>query len=104
LEPGVFLGRRAAGAGPGDGPDGDLVVAQADQDLGRGARQLEVAEVQIEQERRRVGPAQRTVEGERVAGERRAQPVAWHDLEDVAGADVVLRLLDDLAVALAADR
>ncbi len=99
----VLFRRLAARAGAGDRADGDLLVPQAHQDLGAGAGQLEVAEVQIEHERRRVEPPQGAVEGERVELERRAEAMARHDLEDVAGADVLLGLLDDLAVVGAAD-
>jgi hypothetical protein len=48
----------------------------------------------MEQERRRVGPAQRAIEGERRQRERHRIALREHDLEDVAGRDVVLRALD----------
>ena len=44
----VLLRRGAPWPGSGDGADGDLAISQAHQDLRRRARQLEVAEVQVE--------------------------------------------------------
>ncbi len=90
----------AAAAGAGDGADGDGVVAQADEDLRRGAHQREAAEVEIDQERRRVDPPQRAVEREGRQGERRLEALGEHHLEDVAGADVLLRPLHHLAIGV----
>ena len=78
----------------GDRPDGHLAVAHAHQDLRARADEREVAEVEMEQERRRVEAAQRAVERERRQRERRREALRQHDLEDVAGADVLLRPLD----------
>jgi len=66
--------------------------------LGRGPDQREVAEVDEEQVRRRVDGAQGPVDGDGAA--RRAPAVALRhdDLEDVAGADVVLADQDALDV------
>ena len=100
----ILGGRGAARPGAGDGADGDLAVPQPHQDLRRGAGQLKVAEVQVEQEGRRIGAPQAAIERERVPLERRAEAVAGHHLEDVAGADIGLGLAHDLPVALAADR
>ena len=49
----VLGGGRAARAGAGDRPDRDLAVAHPDQDLRRGADDLEILEVEIAEERRR---------------------------------------------------
>ncbi len=102
---GHVLGRRGApGTGAGDRADGDLAVAQSHEDFRGRADQLEARKVQIVQERRGVGAAQGPVEGERLELERGREPVAGHHLEDVAGGDVRLGSLDDLAVGLRADR
>ena len=68
----------------------------ADQDFRAGADDLEVREVEIEQEGRGIDAAQRAVERERRQGEGRLEALRQHDLEDVAGADVVLRLQSGL--------
>ena len=65
---------------------------------------MEAVQVQEEQERRRVGPAKRPVQRERRRVEGRAETVAGHDLEDVAGGDVVLGLGDHVGIVGAADR
>ncbi len=104
LQGGVLLRRGAAGAGAGDGADGDLAVAQAHQDLGARTDELEAGEVQVEQEGRGVRAPQGTVEGEGIVGERRAEAMAGHHLEDIAGADVVLGPVHDGPVVLPADR
>ena len=62
---GAVLGRRrAARPGAGDRPDRHLAVADPHQDLGRRADDLEVLEVEIAQERRRIDAPQRAVERE----------------------------------------
>ena len=58
FERAVLLRRGSAGAGPGDGADGDLVPEDAHEDLGRCADDMEAAEVEIEHEGRRVRPPQ----------------------------------------------
>ncbi len=89
---------RAAPPRAGDRPDRDSVVAQAHQDFGARADDLEVAEIEIAQERRRIDPPQRPVKRERRQRERRLEALRQHDLEDVAGADVLLRLVDHLQI------
>ena len=48
------------------------------------------AEVEEEQERRGIDPAQRAIERERGESERRLEALREHDLEDVARRDVLL--------------
>ena len=73
----LVLGRRrAAPAGAGERADGDRAVAQPHQDLRARADQREVAEVEEEQERRGVEPAQRAVERERRQRETAARSAA----------------------------
>ena len=55
--------------------------------------QRETAEIEIEQERRRIGAAERAVERERRQRERHREALRQHHLEDVAGGDVFLGLL-----------
>ena len=62
-----------------------------------------LAEVEEEQERGGVEPAQRPIERERRQAERQVEPLRGHHLEDVAGADVLLRPLDHRVVPLTAD-
>ncbi|MNQ83945.1 hypothetical protein D3C85_990510 [compost metagenome] len=88
----VRLGRGAARAGAGQGADGDAAVLQPDQDLWTGAGQLEIDVVEEEEIGRRIAATQRTIEGEGVLAPRRREAVGQHDLEDVAGGDVVLGL------------
>ena len=78
-------------------------IAQADQDLGARAHQRVVAEVEEEQERGRIEPAQRAVERERRQAELEVEPLRGDHLEDVAGADVLLRPLDHRMILLAGD-
>ena len=65
-------------------------VARLDQDFRARSGDGEVAEVEKEQIRRRVDPAQRAVERERRQRERRLEALRQHHLEDVAGGDVLL--------------
>ncbi len=84
----------AARPGAGDRPDHHRAVAQPDQDLGARADQGEAVEIQIEQERRRVEPAQRPIQRQGRQIEGQAEALGGHHLEDVARPDVGLRLLD----------
>ena len=86
------VGRRRA-ARAGDRADGHLAVAHAHEDLGARADEREVAEIEVEEERRGIGAAQRAIERERRQRERRREALRQHDLEDVAGGDVLLRPL-----------
>ena len=89
LERLVFVRGCAARPGAGDRPDGDGAVAHADQDLGARARDGEAAVVEIIEERCRVHPAQRAVERKRRQRKRRLETLREHDLEDVAGENVI---------------
>ena len=86
----VFLVRRAAPAGAGERADGDLAVAQPHQDFRAAADHGEAAEIEEEQERRRVDPPQRAIQRERRQRERHREALAGHHLEHVAGGDVFL--------------
>ena len=88
----------AAAAGAGQRADRHRAVLDADQDLGRAADQAEVAERQVEQERARVDDAQDAVDVERLGRRLDLEPLAGHDLEDVAGLDVLLAVADDRLV------
>ena len=94
LERLVLVRGLAARARAGDRADGHVAVAHAHQDLRARAGDREAAEVEEEQERRRVDPAQRAVERERRERERRLEALRQHDLEDVAGRDVFLGARD----------
>ncbi len=96
----VLLRRRAARPGAGNRADGHLAVLDPDQDLRARAGDGEVAEVEIVEVGRGIHPAERPVEGEGRQGERRLEALRQHDLEDVAGADVVLRPRHHVEVAL----
>src|SRR4029077_17064372 len=54
----------------------------------------ETAEVEKEQERRRIDPAQRAVERKRRERKRSLEALRQHDLKDVAGCYVFLRARD----------
>ena len=75
---------------PAIGRIGDLAVADADEDLGARADQREAGQVEMIEEGRGVDAAQRAVELERRQREGRGEALREHDLEDVAGDDVVL--------------
>ncbi len=88
LERLVLVVRRAAPPRAGQRPDRDDAVAQPDQNFGRRTDHGEAAEIEEEQERCRVDPAQRAVEREGRQRERRRKALARHDLEGVAGKNV----------------
>ena len=99
----VLLGPAAA-ARPGDRPDDHATVEHLHHRLGRRAdeRHLGVAhEVHV---RRRVHLAQHAVHVERVERALEVEALREHDLEDVAGEDVLARDLDRVAVEVAAHR
>ena len=54
----IFSGRGTALTGTGKGAQGDAAIADTHQNLGAGADHLKIAEIQIEQIRRRVEPPQ----------------------------------------------
>ena len=91
----VFLRRLAARPCAGDGADGHDAVAQPHQDFRARSHNGKTGKGEVVQERRRVQPAQRAIEGERRQGEGTAEALARHHLEHVAGADVLLGALDD---------
>ncbi len=89
------LGRgRAAPARAGERADGDFAVAQAHQHFRARSHHREAAVIEEEQEGRGVEAPERAIEREGRQAERHAQPHRRHDLEDLAGADVLLRRLD----------
>ena len=98
LERGVELGRRAARSRPGERPDRHFVAAFAvlapDQDLGRGADDLEIAHVVEVHVRRRIERANRAVEAERRAGVALGHSLADLHLHQVARGDVLLGARD----------
>ena len=99
---GVILGSVAA-AGPGAGDRPQLafpVCPQPHVGLGRGADQLEGAEVQQEHVRRRIHRPQRPVERKGGCLGGTVHALAGQDLERVAGGDVLLGSLHDLEVAV----
>src|SRR3984957_41150 len=75
----------------GDWADGALAVAHAHQDLGTRADDLEAAEVEKAEIRGRIDPPQRSIERERRKVEAAREALRQHDLEGVAGGDIVLR-------------
>ena len=86
----VLLVRRAAPPRARERADRHRAVAQAHQHLGARSHHGEAAEIEEEQERRRVDPPQRAVQRERRQHERHREALADHDLERVARGDVVL--------------
>ena len=98
LERLVLVRGRAARARAGDRPDGHRAVAHAHQDFRARADDREIAEVEEEQERRGIDAAQRAVEREGRQRERRLEALRQHDLENVAGRDVVLGARSTMAL------
>ena len=90
----VLGGVGAARPGAGDRPDGDPAAAQAHQDLRARADHGEAVQVEEEEEGRGVEPPERAVEREGRQGEGQGEALGQHDLEDVAGEDVLLAPLD----------
>ena len=87
---------RSASPSPGASRAGDRVqrgppALRLDERLGRGADQREAVQLEQEQVRRRVDAPQRAVELERRRRRRPLCPLREHDLEGVAGPDVLLR-------------
>jgi hypothetical protein len=96
-------------AGAALGRSGDRVEARAvplalDERLGRGADQCEPVELEQEQVRRRVDPAQGPVEVERRGRGGARRSLREDDLERVAAADVLLRRPHRGLVVVAAGR
>ncbi len=99
----VFLLAPAAATGPGQGADRHDPLLDPHEDLRRAADQGEIAERQVEQERAGIDDAQHPVDVERVGAGLDLEPLAGHDLEDVARLDVFLAVADDLLVPLAGE-
>ena len=95
-QPHVFLVGLAAAAGARQGPHRHPPVHHSDHHLGRAAHQRHAGRADIEHERAGVHHAKRAVDFERMRLDRHLQPLAEHDLEDVAGADVLHALFDRL--------
>ncbi len=97
-EPAVAFGVDAARPGAGDRPGLQAAAGLAHQHLGRGADQGAVGQLEQHHVGAGVDHPQGAVEGERARrlGDREA--AGQHHLEDVAGADVFLGLLDRGAV------
>ena len=85
----ILLLGGAARVGAGDRPRLDPAPADLDQRLGRGAGDLEVAELEEVHVGRRVDRAQAAVDRERLDRRRRDEALRRHDLEGVAGVDVL---------------
>ena len=90
----VLVRRRAAVARAGDRADGHHIAAHFDQNLRARSGDGEAAEVEEVEIRRGIGPPQRAIERERRQRERRLEALRQHDLEGIAGGDVVLGLSD----------
>ena len=91
LEPAVLLGCRPAAPRAGDGPGDDRPVAQPDHGLGRGPDHGHLGEAEEVEVRARVDQAQHPVDVEGVGAEvAEVEALGQHDLEDVAGDDVLL--------------
>ncbi len=103
-QPAVLLGRAAPPAGAGDGPGHHLAVAQLDHGLGRRPDHGDVGVAQEVHVRAGVDLAQDPVHVEGVGVQVEVEALGQHDLEDVAGQDVLLGHLHRVAVRPGADR
>ncbi len=74
----------------------DATALDPHQHLRRRADDGAVADAQEIHVGRRIDVAERTIDGERIRGERRLEPLREHHLIDVAGGDVFLRRPDHL--------
>ena len=74
----------------GERPDGDLAVAHAHQDLGRGADEGELAEVEMKQERRGIRAPQGAIKGKGRQGEGSIETLGQNHLEHIPGRDELL--------------
>src|SRR5205085_8460338 len=90
----VFVRGFAARHRAGDRAYRDGAVAHAHQNFRARSRDREAAEIEKEQEGRRIDSAKRPVERKRRERERRLEPLRQYDLEDIAGRDVFLRTRD----------
>ena len=83
--------RLAAPARAGDRADAYLAVAHAHQDFRAGDDDLEAAEIEKAEIGRGIDAPQRAIERERRQVEAAGEALRQHDLERVAGGDIVLR-------------
>ena len=90
-DPAILLGARAARAGARDRLGADVAPAHRQQRLGARAGDLEVAEVQEVHVGARVDRPQAAVDRERLDRHRGRPALGGHDLEGVAGVDVLDR-------------
>ena len=89
LQLGVECRGGPAAAGAGQRADGHLPVLHPTQDFRRRPDQGAAGGFQVEHERAGVDHPQRPVDVERVGGRLCAEPLAGHELEHVAGPDVL---------------
>ena len=93
-EAAVLLVGAAPAAGAGDRPGDDLAVEQLHHRLGRRADEGHLGRAHEVHVRARVDLAQHPVDVERVGVEVEVEALGQHDLEDVAGEDVLPGHLD----------
>src|SRR5258706_7479253 len=79
----------------GNRADGHSALAQTHENLRARSDDREVGKIQEVEERRGIEPAQGAIEREGRKRERAPETLAWNDLEDIAGADVLLGRLYD---------
>ena len=84
----------AAQACAGDRADDDIVAFAADEDFGRRADNMEIAEIVVEHIWRWVQRTQGAVEGKRIIGKFHAHALAGDNLHTVACKDVVFDFVD----------
>ena len=97
----LVLGAGApAMAGPRDGPKGDPGPGDSNQDLGRAPGKGALAILEEEHVGGGIQDPERAIDVEGAHGGVRLQPVRQHHLDDVPGADVLLRGLDGGQVTL----
>ena len=97
-EPAVVLVGRAPTTGAGDRSGDHTTVEQLHHRLGRRADDGQLVAAHEVHVRARVDLAQHSVDVERIGVELELEALREHDLEDVAGEDVLLRDLDGAAV------
>ena len=90
----VFGGGLAARAGAGDRTDGDLAIAQANQDFRAGANNGKARHGEIIKKGRGVQSPERPVKRKRRQGECAAEALAGHHLKHIARRDIFLGARD----------
>ena len=93
-EASILLVGAAAPTSAGDGTRDDATVDQLDHRLGRGAGEAERLGADEVHVRAGIDLTEHPVEIERIGIEVEGEPLREHDLEDVAGEDVLLRDVD----------